>query len=850
MIRFNIIGTGFLDLEDTGGIAFKTENQHFRFADISLGRSVEFSIPATDRNRMLLGFGEDPAESGDMLRVVHGAQMVYDGGAKMGSLSVTAYEGNAFKCVFSIGNADWLERLQDLKLSDTGFDWPKGVSWGPSQMVIDANAADPTEGALIVRYDNGTLGAGSLQWQLVPSVNVKQYLIDLFATLGVPFSSNIGANYWMVSGSLKGGLTDVVTLASTAVDNATVTQSQNYLDVIDIDVEWATSIVFGAYVGGGSTAAKGFKALQDITMKMPSAMPAGCYLVRWSERLGKCEVLGGVSTGGIGDPLDGKTFNIKAGQVFFFATKGFYADNLGDAFVGWKDTYHPFSFSCTVESDGSLPAGNVWYLRNNHPDMTVFEFLKSVALATGLELTIDGDTGVTLAPPQYGVSTMKPLLNVLSVDSVSRRVEAWGNDTHDSVVGFDSEDYVTDFIRSGYSIENEQLQAETEHKAKFSEGNVGTNGILIRDVDDSSGTPKLTAKKWTICYADPNEAYLQRIATPSPVGYDDLAANSTAMRVRCALPLAEFFSLQPSTVWVWRGCAYLWTDASWSDGVLTMTLQRVSQPASGTQPTPPPPTPTLTGISASFSQGGAVVVGTDSLDTLKQYLTVTATYSDSTTRVLAANEYTLSGTLAYPSATVTAQYQGESDTFTVDVAYDAQVEYLQSTGTQYVDTGIVVQENDTIIADAQFISGVTTTYNTIADAFGGTGEGSIFIRLRSASFYIRFGSTNTEIYGTQGLAFNRNIYTVKKSEFLVNGIHVGSPGYASMPSSNIVIGRVSSNTSFVGKLFGLSIKKYDEDYRIDIIPVRCGTVGYMYDRVSGHLFANAGTGDFIVGADV
>ena len=129
MIRFNIIGTGFLDIEDTGGIAFKTENQHFRFADISLGRSVEFSVPATDRNRMLLGFGEDPAEAGDMLRVVHGAQMVYDGGAKMGSLSVTAYEGNAFKCVFSIGNAEWLDRLQDLKLSDTGFDWPKGVSW-------------------------------------------------------------------------------------------------------------------------------------------------------------------------------------------------------------------------------------------------------------------------------------------------------------------------------------------------------------------------------------------------------------------------------------------------------------------------------------------------------------------------------------------------------------------------------------------------------------------------------------------------------------------------------------------------------------------------------------------------
>lgn len=37
---------------------------------------------------------------------------------------------------------------------------------------------------------------------------------------------------------------------------------------------------------------------------------------------------------------------------------------------------------------------------------------------------------------------------------------------------------------------------------------------------------------------------------------------------------------------------------------------------------------------------------------------------------------------------------------------------------------------------------------------------------------------------------------------------------------------------------------------LNLIPVRCGTVGYMYDRVSGTLFGNDGTGDFIVGADV
>ena len=36
----------------------------------------------------------------------------------------------------------------------------------------------------------------------------------------------------------------------------------------------------------------------------------------------------------------------------------------------------------------------------------------------------------------------------------------------------------------------------------------------------------------------------------------------------------------------------------------------------------------------------------------------------------------------------------------------------------------------------------------------------------------------------------------------------------------------------------------------DLIPVRVGKVGYMYDKVSGQLFGNSGTGEFILGPDV
>jgi hypothetical protein len=36
---------------------------------------------------------------------------------------------------------------------------------------------------------------------------------------------------------------------------------------------------------------------------------------------------------------------------------------------------------------------------------------------------------------------------------------------------------------------------------------------------------------------------------------------------------------------------------------------------------------------------------------------------------------------------------------------------------------------------------------------------------------------------------------------------------------------------------------------MDLIPVRIGNVGYMYDKVSGQLFENQGTGNFILGPD-
>lgn len=73
----------------------------------------------------------------------------------------------------------------------------------------------------------------------------------------------------------------------------------------------------------------------------------------------------------------------------------------------------------------------------------------------------------------------------------------------------------------------------------------------------------------------------------------------------------------------------------------------------------------LVSISAVFAPGQNTIYVTDSLDSLKQYLTVTALYDDATTSTVSSSFYTLSGTLAVGTNTITVTYGEATTTFTV-----------------------------------------------------------------------------------------------------------------------------------------------------------------------------------------
>lgn len=91
-------------------------------------------------------------------------------------------------------------------------------------------------------------------------------------------------------------------------------------------------------------------------------------------------------------------------------------------------------------------------------------------------------------------------------------------------------------------------------------------------------------------------------------------------------------------------------------------------------------------IAAVYTQSGTVY-DTDSLDSLKTDLVVTATYEDGTSAEIPAADYTLSGTLTAGTTTITVSYGGKTATFDVTVTSYWDFEWNASSGS--IPSGMV-----------------------------------------------------------------------------------------------------------------------------------------------------------------
>jgi hypothetical protein len=133
------------------------------------------------------------------------------------------------------------------------------------------------------------------------------------------------------------------------------------------------------------------------------------------------------------------------------------------------------------------------------------------------------------------------------------------------------------------------------------------------------------------------------------------------------------------------------------------------------------PEKTLLSITANFQQGQAVVYNTDSLDSLKQYLTVTAVYDDASTETVPSSAYTLIGTLTTGTSVITVTYEGKTDAFNVTVTA-APMSFAVTntlTGCTTSNSATSVLENTSYTAVITASSGYTLVGATVSITMGG-----------------------------------------------------------------------------------------------------------------------------------
>ena len=180
--------------------------------------------------------------------------------------------------------------------------------------------------------------------------------------------------------------------------------------------------------------------------------------------------------------------------------------------------------------------------------------------------------------------------------------------------------------------------------------------------------------------------------------------------------------------------------------------------------------------------------------------------------------------------------------------YDAEIAYLGSAANCYIDTLIVPDDHIGVYVGLERTDSADRWICGCRNDSGNTRFGIG----KTANSYFGWGAYNsgyTFNSGTISLNWLRNhrFYSNTNNKAIANPLPF-TPVYSIHLFNWINAGAVA--TADVGvRISSFKISR-DSDVILDFIPVRVGTVGYMYDRVSGQLFGNLGTGDFVVGPDI
>ena len=186
-----------------------------------------------------------------------------------------------------------------------------------------------------------------------------------------------------------------------------------------------------------------------------------------------------------------------------------------------------------------------------------------------------------------------------------------------------------------------------------------------------------------------------------------------------------------------------------------------------------------------------------------------------------------------------------------DASEITKLEYIQSSGTQYIDTGFKPKNTTHVICDFQFENTAKTQYLFCARGPSSGYANRYGLLLNSAGYFRSdYGSANKNFPTTVALAGR---HTVDKNGLscTIDDTTVTNTAKTFTGSYNLYLfaGNTGGSMSEPASVKIYSCQIYDNDVLVrDFIAAKLsdGTVG-LYDKLSGLLYINAGTGTFEAG---
>lgn len=194
--------------------------------------------------------------------------------------------------------------------------------------------------------------------------------------------------------------------------------------------------------------------------------------------------------------------------------------------------------------------------------------------------------------------------------------------------------------------------------------------------------------------------------------------------------------------------------------------------------------------------------------------------------------------------------------------YDSKVQYIGSTGVQWIDTGIVIQQGWQVKANFNIVSLAGHASPTAFVMSSGTdwnnGFGIAWDSSASAqggSIRVNLGSSDNIRSGVMpqtGVRYTVETFADSKAKVQTT-TYTPTPG-ASYPSSLVLFTGRLGGTDYTTmassvRIFSLQVFNTAGVMVADFYPVRKDGVGYLYDEVSKTLFGNQGSSIFAYGAD-